>query len=206
MQTKLAELLKRKEDATLDFKQTISSLDKAAKSICAFANTRGGTLLIGVKDDRSVVGIDPEEEKYMLQEAAEHFCEPPVALHFEEVEEEEQTVLIVEVPESPYKPHAFLNKGGKWQVYVRQADRCIPASKAILKQLEQQDDTEEQPSPANKQEKQVLDFIRQKERITVNELEKLLNYSRRRAQRLLIQMESRGLIRLFDHEGTAYYA
>lgn len=206
MQTKLAELLKRREDATLDFKQTISSLDKIAKSICAFANTRGGTLLIGVKDDRSIFGIDPEEEKYMLEEAAQHFCDPPVPLSYEEVEEEEQTVLIVEVPESPYKPHAFLDKAGEWQVYVRQADRCIPASKAIIKQLEQQDTKTEQEAPANKQEKQVLNFIQEKERITVSELEKLLNYSRRRAQRLLTQMESRGLIRLFDHEGTAYYA
>jgi predicted HTH transcriptional regulator len=46
----LLDLLKRREGKTLEFKRDLSSPDGALKSIVAFANTAGGTLLLGVED------------------------------------------------------------------------------------------------------------------------------------------------------------
>ena len=46
----LLDLLKRPEGKTLEFKRDLSSPDGALKSIIAFANTAGGTLLLGVED------------------------------------------------------------------------------------------------------------------------------------------------------------
>jgi type I restriction enzyme, R subunit len=77
-----AELIKRGESKTLEFKSTLRwSLkedrkdDKgvthaALKTIAAFLNTDGGDLLIGVSDDRSVVGVERDQlendDKFML--------------------------------------------------------------------------------------------------------------------------------------------
>jgi hypothetical protein len=77
-----AELIKRGESKTLEFKSTLRwSLkegrkdDKAVtyaalKTIAAFLNTEGGDLLIGVADDGSVVGIEHDQfesdDKFML--------------------------------------------------------------------------------------------------------------------------------------------
>ena len=46
----LVELLKRPEGKTLEFKRDLSTSEGALKTIVAFANTAGGTLLVGVED------------------------------------------------------------------------------------------------------------------------------------------------------------
>ena len=54
----LLEILKRPEGKTLEFKRDLSSPDGALKTIVAFANTAGGTLLVGVEDrSRHVRGV-----------------------------------------------------------------------------------------------------------------------------------------------------
>jgi hypothetical protein len=75
------ELLKQHESKTLEFKATLrwnvreSRKDPAVthavlKTIAAFLNTEGGDLLIGVADDRSVPGVEPDgfedEDRFML--------------------------------------------------------------------------------------------------------------------------------------------
>ena len=64
----LLDLLKRPEGKTLEFKRDLSSPDGALKTIVAFANTAGGTLLIGVEDrSRNVRGVaDPLDEEERL--------------------------------------------------------------------------------------------------------------------------------------------
>ena len=53
-----------RENVTLEFKQAISHTNRMLKEVCAFANTFGGDLLIGVKEVDSVPvdvpGVDPE--------------------------------------------------------------------------------------------------------------------------------------------------
>lgn len=212
MQLNLADLLKEGEGEKLDFKQKITSLDKIAKTICSFANTHGGIILVGVTDRRSLSGIDPEEEKYMLEQAALHYCQPSIPLLFEELEEVEDdrevTILKVTINESTQKPHASRNKAGQWQAYIRQRDKSVPAGKNMLKHLknEQPGATSAGETRLDKNEHKILDHLRLNERITVKELAGLINFSARRAQRLLNQMVSKGLIRLFEHEREDYYA
>ena len=55
----LKELLARDEGKTLEFKENTSSLQKIIQTIVAFANTAGGTLVIGIKDKtKEIVGLD----------------------------------------------------------------------------------------------------------------------------------------------------
>ncbi|EMR00949.1 RNA-binding domain-containing protein [Cesiribacter andamanensis] len=208
MQHNLAELLRLHEGEQLDFKQRISSLEKIARTLCAFANTRGGLLLVGVSDDRSICGTDPEEEKYMLEQAATDYCNPPLPLQYQELEDEEgRTVLLVQVQESAHKPHACRNQQGHWQVYVRLQDKSIPAGPTLLSQLERGLDAVPDPGIAlSRHEKSILAFIELHKRITLKQLMILLNFSRRRGERLLHDMENRGLVRRFEHERQEYFA
>jgi ATP-dependent DNA helicase RecG len=63
----LAALLKRNEGKTPEFKRDLSSLDGALKCLVAFANTAGGTLVVGVEDRtkhvRGVPSVLATEEK-----------------------------------------------------------------------------------------------------------------------------------------------
>jgi hypothetical protein len=54
----LLDLLKRPEGKRLEFKRDLSSPDGALKTIVAFANTAGGTLLLGMENhSRNVHGV-----------------------------------------------------------------------------------------------------------------------------------------------------
>ncbi|HQK98034.1 MAG TPA: ATP-binding protein, partial [Bacteroidia bacterium] len=63
-------LISRGEGEMLDFKKEISSVHRIAKSIVAFANHHGGTLLVGVNDNGTISGVKAEEEKFMLEESS----------------------------------------------------------------------------------------------------------------------------------------
>ena len=66
------------EHTQQDFKFEISDARKIAKSLSAFSNTIGGRLLIGVKDNGRIAGIRSDEEIYMIEAAAQVYCEPQV--------------------------------------------------------------------------------------------------------------------------------
>mgnify|MGYP000599236676 CR=1 FL=1 len=58
-------LIAEGEHQQQDFKFEISDARKIAKTLSAFANTDGGRLLIGVKDNGKIAGVRSAEEKYM---------------------------------------------------------------------------------------------------------------------------------------------
>lgn len=116
-------LLKEEEGLKLEYKQQISSQEKIAKTLSAMSNTAGGIILIGISDQRKIIGIDPEEERYMIAAANENFCIPKVSLEVFTVKikpqsaiEEEKHVLLVQVHSS---------EGPK--VFVKQTDGSVKA-------------------------------------------------------------------------------
>ena len=55
------------ENVNVDFKKTITSCQKIAKTLVAFANNKGGRLLVGVADNGTIKGVKSEdEEKFMF--------------------------------------------------------------------------------------------------------------------------------------------
>ncbi len=77
-------LILQGEHQQLDFKFEISDARKIARTFAAFANTDGGTLLIGVKDNGNIAGVRSEEEKYMAESAATMYCKPEVKFRTKE--------------------------------------------------------------------------------------------------------------------------
>jgi predicted HTH transcriptional regulator len=133
----LKTLLKSKEGLTLDFKQSITSAQKIAKTLVAFSNSEGGTLVIGVSDKMQIIGIDPDEEIFMIEKAAAEFCNPPIlSLKFEILEnieidqnniEIEKTILLVHVKKSS-QLHFFKSQNGEKIIYFRKGDQTLPQS------------------------------------------------------------------------------
>jgi predicted HTH transcriptional regulator len=83
----LLELIAKGESSTLEFKRKISSPEKVAKEICAFANTLGGLLIIGVDDDGSIVGVESEKADVdTIQHICEFIISPPINPNIEIVQ------------------------------------------------------------------------------------------------------------------------
>lgn len=127
------------EGVTLDFKKTITSFEKIAKTMVSFANNMGGRLLVGVSDDGTISGVKSEdEEKYMLTRAAHFFCKPALEPLFEEIYIDDKIVLVVEIKKSEMKPHYALGEDKKWWVYIRVNDKSVFASKVVVDVLKRE--------------------------------------------------------------------
>src|SRR5690349_20694999 len=100
------DLIARGEGTHLEFKSTIESAIKIAKTLAAFANTMGGVLLVGVRDDRKIKGIVSErQEMEKIEMAADFLCNPPIAISYESKYVEGKQILVIRIPESSDKPH-----------------------------------------------------------------------------------------------------
>jgi hypothetical protein len=105
LNTGLYKLIEEGEHQQQDFKFCINDSKKIAKSLVAFANTDGGRLLIGVKDNGKVAGIRTDEEYYMVESAAKIFSDPAIPFITKQWHSEGKTVLEISVSASEKKPH-----------------------------------------------------------------------------------------------------
>lgn len=207
----LKKYLKRGEGEQVEFKQTLNNEFKIAKTICSLANTSGGILLIGVKDDKTIAGVDPEEEKYFLLKAAEFRCRPPVPLKIEELSindehnsSEGKVVLKVIIEKSSSKPHYAENKKGNWIPYLRQLDKTLIAGDQAVKIMKKNED-DDVSSEYTKNEKRLISYLQKNERITLKKYSDLVNISQRRARRELNDALYKGVVRVLQHEKIDYY-
>jgi predicted HTH transcriptional regulator len=200
----LQRLIWQGENDQVDFKQRVTQPEKIARTMVSFANTRGGMILIGIKDNGIVCGVDPEEEKHILQLAASFYCDPPVTLSYEEIEVEHHIVLKVTIPESKQKPHFAKVKEDDWRGYVRVKDTSVQTSKMVNKVLEHEEPRFEQ-LPLDRHENTALELLHKQPRLTLKQYMKAANLSERRAYRILVKLVIHGYLRLHDKEKEDYY-
>lgn len=130
-------LIAQGEHQQQDFKYEISDARKIAKSLSAFANTDGGRLLIGVKDNGKIAGAVCEEEQYMIQAAAERYCKPVVEYTLLACSVDGKNILLVDIEPAKQKPICVQDEKGKFWAYVRVADENILASPVHLQMWKQ---------------------------------------------------------------------
>jgi len=198
-------IIEQGEGNMLDFKKEISSVHRIAKTMVSFANHHGGTLLVGVNDDGSISGVKPEEEKFMLENAANSFCFPPIELIMHEWDIKGKIVLEVLIPEGKEKPFYAIDEEGKKWVYVRQKDQTLLASKVVVDVMKRKSSGHQSVVEFSSKEKALLDYLKQYPRITLKEYCKLINISRWRAQKILVNLITIGVIRVYDIEKPEFY-
>jgi len=193
------------EHAQQDFKETISSSRKIAKTICSFANTRGGRILVGVRDNRAIRGIKAEEEQHMLEAAASFFCKKEVPLRFEVVQMGLKQVLVAHVPESEHKPVFTLGDDEQWWAYIRVKDKCLLASKIVLDVIRREQKGENNLIELGSKEEGLLKYLDQNERITLKAFCKLMNIAPWRARKILVKLITAGVVRVHTTEKQEFY-
>ena len=100
------QLIQLPEGKKLEFKRDLSSVKPLMKTLVAFANTAGGKLIIGIADDKQVIGVDdPLTEEERLGNLVADSITPRLVPSIEMVTIESKTLLIVEVYLSNTRPH-----------------------------------------------------------------------------------------------------
>jgi predicted HTH transcriptional regulator len=128
----LQTLIREGEHQQQDFKYRVSNALKLAKSVSAFANTDGGRLLIGVRDDGNMSGVRDEEEIYMMHQAAYRYCRPEASIKFDTYHVDGRIIVIATVPPSDKRPICVVSDEEKPKAYIRIADENIVASPVHL--------------------------------------------------------------------------
>lgn len=208
MASSLKEVIRSGEGPQVEFKKTISSFQKIAKTLVAFANSRGGLLLIGIQDDKQVIGVaDIEEEYYMLEQAANFYCNPVVPIQVLEEEVFGKMVLVVRVEESGVKPHQALNAQGEYLTYIRTNDQCMVASPLVIKSLNLEKEGRDalKSVELTNNQKALYGFLDRKRRITIKDYAKLINVSKGRAYKILTTLTLDGQLYIHTLERTIFY-
>lgn len=205
MKQHIRQLIESGESQTLDFKFEISDSKKIARTFVAFANTDGGTLLIGVKDNGSIAGVRSEEEYYMIEAAAKMYCKPEVSFQTRKWSMDGKTILEITIPKSDQKPHFALSDEKKWLVYIRVNDQNLLANSILLKVWQQKKEKRPVYLEFTKNEKKLLSYLEEAPSITLSKFCKIAMLSRREAEDILIKLISLGIISMEFTEKQIYY-
>jgi predicted HTH transcriptional regulator len=193
------------ENEVLDFKKTISSASKIAKTMSAFANHRGGTLLVGVNDNKTISGVRSEEEKYMLEMAAEFYVKPKINLTITEWEFGGKVVLEAIIAEGLDKPYYAKDEDGKWWAHIRVKDQSLLASKIVVDVLKRNSGKGQNVIQYTELERSALKYLEATEKVALKDLCKHLNISRWRGQKMLVALVSAGVVRSHTTEKTEFF-
>jgi len=193
------------ESEVLDFKKTISSANKIAKTMSAFANHKGGTLLVGVNDNKTIAGVRSEDEKYMLDLAAHFYVKPEIDIELIEWELGDKTVIEAIIPEGKDKPYYAKDEEGKWWAHIRVKDQSLLASKIVVDVLKKNSGKSPNIFEYTEHERAVLKHLEKNNKATLKEICKLLNISRWRGQKMLVALVSAGVVRSHQTEKVEYF-
>jgi len=130
------------ENLTTEFKREYT--EEIKKTIVAFANTAGGTIYIGINDDKSIIGLkNPDDTMLQITNAIRSSIKPDVTLfvNYKTEKRGKAAVIAITVQKGTACPYYLASKGIRPEgVYVRQGTSSVPASEtAILNMIKETD-------------------------------------------------------------------
>lgn len=198
-------LAKTGEGTFLEFKRTVPSAEKIAREMAAFANTQGGTLLIGVDDDQSLVGVDGyQEEEFLLKKAAFELCSPQISITLEIVHFGQRDILVIRIPVAPDKP-IYVESAKGAIVYMREDDHNKTASAERIRILEKRESGLGVTFEYGPNEQTLFRYLNEYSEISVEKFSHIIDVSKRVAGDILVNLVSAGILNLFTKNNIDYY-
>lgn len=201
----LSQYIEEGEHQTQDFKFCIDDQKKIARTLCAFANSDGGRLLIGVKDNGKVSGVNPEEEIFMIEEAANRFCFPQVDFRSTILQDDYKLVVEIYVEKSRKAPHRAEDDTGKLKIYLRVGDQTLAANKILERVWAIRMKSLMKKTNFNEIETGILETISTNQPITLSQLYKYTKLPLKEVDNYLVLLINCGVVK-WNHsrEGFVY--
>jgi predicted HTH transcriptional regulator len=207
-------LIEEGEGFEIEFKRKVSTPEKIARALGAFANTKGGHILFGVDDDGSIVGVESEKSEVdLISRAGTDFCLPEIVPAIDIVPFDGKDVIVAYVEESHEKPHYFTgasngdgNHAEDTKVFIRVNDKTVMASREVVKILrDERPDAPPMKIEIGENERRLFKYLDASERITAKEFSHLVNISEQRASRILVALVRAGVLRIHTLEKCDYF-
>ncbi len=124
MNNSFLKIINEGENQQIEFKESVSLSKNLAKDICAFANTKGGMVFIGIGDEKNIVGIKGYSEKLeMIANTLNHNLFPIVNAEMKKTEINNKTIILIFVKDGDDKPYK-----ANHITYVRVGSTSRPAT------------------------------------------------------------------------------
>lgn len=108
----LEKILEQREDKNIEFKEAFPKQShELAKKMVAFANTEGGIIFIGIKDDGTISGVDNSVKTDERLTGIAKECDPPIKLEISKIKKDLGTIVMAKVPHKPlccYKGRVYI--------------------------------------------------------------------------------------------------
>ncbi|MEJ0056359.1 MAG: ATP-binding protein [Bacteroidota bacterium] len=185
----LQKLVSQGEGQHLEFKRKASHPDKIVRELIAFANTGGGTLLIGVDDDKSIPGVKfPEEESVVIHSELKKHCRPGLAFHETVIPiSENRFVLHWRIPKSEKRPHFYVTDKERFS-FVRQNDQSIKASREMTEIIRRSKSLNGTRLVYGEAEQKIIHFLGGQPVISLQEFSQLTGLNRYMASRKIVRL------------------
>ncbi len=197
----LLTLIREGEHQQQDFKYRVADAHKLARSVSAFANTDGGRLLIGVRDDGHLSGVRSEEEIYMMHQAAYRYCKPEASIKFDTYHADGRTIVMATVPPSIKRPVCVLDENERLRAYIRINDENIVASPVHLALWRESQKSQGTMLTYDDDIRHLLDVMQG--RLTLNQIVRLSRLPRYKVITLLARLIRFGTAR-WEYLGTQF--
>jgi predicted HTH transcriptional regulator len=188
MDNYLKKLIAEGENQKLDFKYCVSDSRKIARTLSAFANSEGGRILIGVRDNGSIAGVKTDEEYYMVDTAALLFCRPDITFTVKQHVAGGKTILEVEVTKGNKKPYQVKDESGRWLSYFRHHDQNLVANKVLLQVWRKEKARSGVIVKFGKAENSLMKYLVENGSITLSMFRKIARISSYKAESILANL------------------
>jgi predicted HTH transcriptional regulator len=205
MDSYLKKIIAEGENQKLDFKYCVSDSRKIARTLTAFANSDGGRILIGVRDNGSIAGIRSDEEYYMVDTAAHLFCRPEISFSIKQHTTGGNTILEVEVMKGDKRPYQSKDENGKWLPYFRNHDQNLVANRVLLQVWRKKEKKSGVIVKFSKAENTLMDYLKKNGSITLSRFRKIARIKAYKAESILANLIIfKVLIMNFSEKGFSY--
>jgi predicted HTH transcriptional regulator len=201
----LRKLIAEGENQQLDFKYCISDSRKIARTLTSFANSDGGRLLIGVRDNGSIAGIKSDEEIYMVDTAAHLFCRPEIKYKIIQHAIGVKTILEVVVEKGDKRPYQAKDEDGRWHAYFRHHDQNLIANKVLLQVWRKEVKRTGVIVKFSKVERSLLEYLKVNGSITISKFRKISGISSFRAESILANLICFNIVKMNASEKGFFY-
>lgn len=204
MSVYIKNLINQGEHQKLDFKFEISDAKKIARTLSAFSNTDGGTLLIGVKDNGAIAGVHSDEEYYMIESASQLYCKPEVPFDVKKWDMGDKSVLEIVVPKNTTAT-SYAKTDDGWRAFIRQADQNLMLNKIVLNSRKLKAQKKGILIKYTDKEKALLSFLERNRSITMSKFCRIAYVNKSEAETILTNMLAVELIEPhITDKGTSY--
>jgi len=197
---RLKKLVSFGEGQNLEFKRKATFPEKIVREMIAFANSSGGTLLVGVDDDGLIPGLKyPDEESHVIRQALK-YCRPVLPINEKFIAiGNARSVIRYDIAESKKKPHYLINNGLK-NSFVRVADQSIKASREVKEIARRSARMRDVKFHYGEHEQLLMQYLDKNPTITLKEFMTLSKLKRFYASKKLVLLVLANVLRVTPHE------